>query len=157
MACDVDTICCGIIESLPHFDFFISQLFAVEHKYRASKSKQQVRMSPEPGRSWKLTQVLRVTLVHSRRVVIFPVLPWPRPWNCLFRTVYVSCGTRVLENWQLAILPRSEHCEFNPRIEKDSIAAPLWLLLLSLYQNIKINTTNIFNSLWICTCLYINE
>ena len=53
---------------------------------RASNLNQQICISPAPGRSSKLThkQVLKLTPVHSRRVVSCPVQPRACHWNCVF-------------------------------------------------------------------------
>ena len=49
----------------------------------------------------------------------------------------------MLDNWLLAILPQSEHREFNPRIVHAIFSAPLWDICVSLIQSIQIKTTSI--------------
>ena len=40
-------------------------------------------------------------------------------------------------------MPESERCEFNPHMIWDDFSAPLWVICISLCQNIKIKSTNI--------------
>ena len=52
---------------------------------RASKSSQQICLSPEPGRSSNQnTWVLKLTPVQSRWVVSCPLQPRTCHWNCVF-------------------------------------------------------------------------
>ena len=62
---------------------------------QTSTLKQQRWISPEPGRSSKLTQVLKLTHVHFRRLVSCPLPPRPCHWNSLFVTVYVVRNERA--------------------------------------------------------------
>ena len=50
----------------------------------------------------------------------------------------------VLDNWQLAELPRSGGREFDPRRVYDNLSVPLGVICVSLYQSIKIKPTNIY-------------
>ena len=87
----------GHFEFNPHMvhDNFSAPLWVV-WVFRAtvaSKLKQQLFISPEPGSSSKLTQVLKLTPDYFRRDVSCPVPPWPRHWNCAER----EC--RITDNW----------------------------------------------------------
>ena len=62
---------------------------------RPSKLNQHICISPAPGRNSKLTQVLKLTPVHSRRVVSCPVQPRVCHWNCVFDTISVAWSDRA--------------------------------------------------------------
>ena len=41
---------------------------------------------------------------------------------------YLWCGTNVLDNWQLAVLLKSERREFNAHMVHDNFSVPLWVI-----------------------------
>ena len=47
------------------------------------------------------------------------------------------CGMNMLDNWQLLMLPQSEHHEIEPHIGHANFLAPLQLISISLCQSIK--------------------
>ena len=82
---------------------------------------------------FKIARLLKLTPVHSRRVVSCPVQPRPCHWDCgIFLHNFIGmkrpCWTTV-QNWQLVVLPRSGGREFNPRRVHDNLSFSLWVCM----------------------------
>ena len=112
---------------------------------RASKLNQQICISPASRCSSKLThtQVLKLTPVHSRRVVNCPVQPWASHWSCVFwrnfSNVKRTCWTTGSWRSRLSL-------EVMSPIPVESTIIYWFIcgfIYLSLCQSIKIKPTNI--------------
>ena len=73
--------------------------------------------------------MLKLTPVHSRRVVSCPVQPRACHWDCFFFTQFQWHEAIVLDNWQLAELTHSGGREFDPRRVHDNLSVPLWVYM----------------------------
>ena len=74
------------------------------------------------------TQVLKL---HSRRVVRRPAPP-RSSLGLWFLAHFLWNETNLLDNWQLALLPCSGGIKFDPRLVRDNLSAPSWIICVSL-------------------------
>ena len=65
-------------------------------------------------------------------------------WKADIYTQFPRHGTKVLDNWQLAMLPQSEHYEFNPRLVHDNLSVLLWVIWISLWRGIKLTPKSVY-------------
>ena len=113
---------------------------------RASKLNQEICISPAPGRSSKLTHthVLKLTPVHSRRVVSCPVQPRPCHWSCVFWRDFSGVKRTC---WTTGSWRRCSSLEVVSLISAGSTLIYRFLcglICLSLCQSIKIKPTNMY-------------
>ena len=51
----------------------------------------------------------------------------PRLWDCVYWQ-FLWCESKVLDNWQLTMLPLSELCEFNSLWTRENFSSSLWVI-----------------------------
>ena len=106
--------------------------------YRSIKMKSQICLSPESGRSSKLTHVgVEINACTFQMGCQLSSAVSTISLGMCF-TQFLWRETNVLNNWKLAVLRQSGGTEFELCSIRDNLSIPLWVICVSLCHRIKI-------------------
>ena len=90
----------------------------------------QICISPAPGRSSKLTHTcVGIDTGAFHTGCLLSSAASGMSLELCFLTQFQWHEANVLDNWQLAALPQSGGCEFDPRRVHDNLLVPLWVYM----------------------------